>query len=501
MRMLRRVVVLLGVALVAGGPAAATALADVDLNLTKERADGGGPVAVGGVAAFRLTVRNAEATLATGVTVTDTFPAGLTPTDLPPDCTAAGQVVTCELEPGLGDFDEGIFILRARAEPTAAASVLVNEAVATADQADLDMSDNEAMLSVPIGPYSTLEATMAASPPSVVAGSSVTFTTTVRNEGPSAATGVRALTLLPAGLVYRAVTPTQGTCAGLACDLGAIPADGAARVEVVADVDVSVSGRRLSTVEATAASPSSSARAEAAVDVTPGAVTATGAGRPDLAVTVRPPARAREGVAATWALEVVNMGPGAASGVRVRGAATPAAVLAGARGAPGGCGARLPVTCDVGALAPGERRTIALRLRPRAAGGLAVTGSVAAAEGETTDANNLARATREVAAGRARLALRARASAARARPGERVVFFITVGNPSHVAARRLEVCARPPGARRTCWALAAMRPGGSRTYRVAATAPGPGRAATTATARAANAAPAAARAAVRVISP
>ncbi len=218
-------------------------------------------------------------------------------------------------------------------------------------------------------------------------------------------------------------------------------------------------------------------------------------------MTVRPPARAREGVTGTWALEVVNRGPGAASGVRVRGASTPAAVLVGARGAPGGCGARLPVTCDLGALAAGERRVVALRLRPRARGRLAVTGSVAAAEGETTDANNLRRATREVDAGRARLTLRARALTARLRPGERVAVLITVGNPSHVAARRLEVCARPPGARRTCWTLAAMRPGGSQTYRVAATAQGPGVAATTATARAANAAPAAARATVRVISP
>ena len=500
--MLRRVVVLLGVALVAGGPASASALADVNLNVVKERADGGGTVPVGGVADFRLTVDNVGGTtLATGVTVTDTFPPGLTPVDVPSGCAAAGQVVTCTVVPPLGQFDKPSFILRARAEAAVAASAVVNHAEATANEPDVNTADNEDSLEVPVGPYSVLAATMAASPGSVVAGSSVTFTATIRNEGPSPADGVRLVDLLEGGLLLRSATPTQGTCAGLACALGTIPAGGAARVEVVADADVSVSGRRVSRVEATATSPSSSARAEAAVDVTSRSVTATGAGRPDLAVTVRPPARAREGVTGTWALEVVNRGPGAASGVRVRGASTPAAVLVGARGAPGGCGARLPVTCDLGALAAGERRVVALRLRPRARGRLAVTGSVAAAEGETTDANNLRRATREVDAGRARLTLRARALTARLRPGERVPVLITVGNPSHVAARRLEVCARPPGARRTCWTLAAMRPGGSQTYRVAATAQGPGVAATTATARAANAAPAAARATVRVVSP
>ena len=498
--MLRRVVVLLGVALMAGGSASASALADVDLNLVKERADGGGTVPVGGVADFTLTVSNLlDGSVAHRVTVTDTFPAGLTPVDVQAPCAAVGQVVTCSLGAPLGDFDEPSFLVRARAEPAAAASVVVNRAEATADEADIDTDNNQDSLDLPVGPYSVLAATMAASPGSVVAGSSVTFTATIHNDGPSPADGVRLVDLLENGLLLRSVTPTQGACAALACDLGTIPAGGAARVEVVADADVSVSGRRVSRVEATATSPSSSAHAEAAVDVTSRSV--TGGGRPDLVVTVRPPARAREGVTGTWALEVVNRGPGAASGVRVRGASTPAAVLVGARGAPGGCGARLPVTCDLGALAAGERRVVALRLRPRARGRLAVTGSVAAAEGETTNANNLRRATREVDAGRARLTLRARALTARLRPGERVRVLITVGNPSHVAVRRLEVCARPPGARRTCWTLAAMRPGGSQTYRVAGTAQGPGVAATTATARAANAAPAAARATVRVVSP
>ena len=170
--MLRRVVVLLGVALMAGGSASASALANVDLNLVKERADGGGTVPVGGVADFRLTVDNAGGTtLATGVTVTDTFPPGLTPVDVPSGCAAVGQVVTCTVVPPLGQFDKPSFILRARAEAAVAASAVVNHAEATANEPDVDTADNEDSLEVPVGPYSVLAATMAASPGSVVAAS------------------------------------------------------------------------------------------------------------------------------------------------------------------------------------------------------------------------------------------------------------------------------------------------------------------------------------------
>ena len=194
-------------------------------------------------------MRNNGSPDATGVVVVDDFPVGLTPVEVPSDCTMAGQSVTCTVPEALNQFDPPFIILvRARAELAAAGRTLTNTATATA----VGGSTASAFLDVPIGPYSVLAATMAASPASVVAGSSVTFTATIRNAGPSPAEGVRLVDLLEGGLLLRSATPTQGTCAGLACDLGAIPADGAARVEVVADVDVSVSGRRLSTVEATA---------------------------------------------------------------------------------------------------------------------------------------------------------------------------------------------------------------------------------------------------------
>jgi large repetitive protein len=502
MRTLRRSLELLGIALAALGAASTSAGAAVDLGLTKERTGGAGPVAVGEEATFRLTVSNAGTTDATGVTVVDTLPAGLTPVGASSGCTTAGQVVTCALTLRLGQFDHPFFDVRARAEPVAAASVVSNEAVATANEPDANPSDNHASLGVTVGPYSALAVAASASPASVLAGAAVRLTAIVRNQGPSPAMGVRALVRLPPGLLFNTATPSQGVCAGPACDLGGLPAGGQATIEIVAGAHVFAVGRHVATVEATATGPSASGAADVAVDVTPVAAPAVPAALPpDLAVAVRPPRAVREGLAGTWRLEVVNRGPGPAAAVLLRGAASPSAELVGVRGGGARCGPVLPVTCSLGALAPGERRTVALGLRPRQPGRLIVTGSVAGAEAETTDANNLAGARRRAAAGRARLTLRVRPAAAPVGHGERVTFLVTVGNRSHVTARRLRVCGRPPGAPRICWALARLRPGGSRTYPVTATAPGSGRAAATATARAANSAPAAARAAVRVLSP
>jgi uncharacterized repeat protein (TIGR01451 family) len=456
----------------------------VDLRLTKSRTDGTGELAVGAVGVFRLTVRNAGPDGATGLVVTDTLPDGLAYVGGSSECAAAGQVVTCA-GGSLAAFDQLFFDLRVRAEPAAAERTLTNRAVATADQPDVAPDDNGASLDVSIGPYSALGATKTASAAAVSAGSSVAFTATVRNDGPSAASDVRLIDLLPAGLSLRSATPSQGACAALVCDLGGLPADETARVEIVADVDVSAAGRRVNAVEVTASSPSAPARAEAPFEIVPRAAPAPSGPRPaDLAVPVRPPARATEGAPGDWRLEVVNAGPGAASGVSLGAAARPGADLVGAREAQAGCTTRLPVSCELGSLAAGERRTVRLRLRPRAPGLLTLTGTVGAAQAEAAPADNVGSASVRVAQGRARVALRLTPRPAAVPPGGLVTFAIAVRNPGRIAARGLRVCGRLPGALTLsvapgarlasgdpCWSLPLLRPGAARTYRMAARAP------------------------------
>ena len=474
-------VVLLAVAAVAGGPWAASALGQVDLGLTMARTDGSGPVAVGGEAIFHLTVSNAGTDNVSDATVVDAFPAGLTPVaPFPPGCGVAGQVVSCDVPP-FSPFDHPTLDLRARAEVAVADKTLTNQAVVSSGQAD---DDSSASLSVTVGPWSALSVALAASPAGVPAGAPVAFTATVRNEGPSTVPGVRLAGVLPAGLSLRGATPSQGTCAGAACDLGPLAAGAQARVELAADTAASAGGRLVAAVEATPAGPGAPARAEAAVEVTPRPIeVAVGDGRPNLSVSVRPPRRVVQGAPGTWTLRVANTGSAVATGVRLRGAASPQADLLGARDTGARCGTRLPVTCELGTMLPGEVRNVALRIRPRSAGRLAVTAAAAGTRPEPSYTDNLRGASARAAPGRARVTLRATVSPRRVTAGAPVAVVLTVRNPGPVAATRLRVCLRPPGALegvrapgatlaggRACWTLASLRPGASRRYRLTGTA-------------------------------
>ncbi|MDQ3668516.1 MAG: PQQ-dependent sugar dehydrogenase [Acidobacteriota bacterium] len=70
----------------------------------------------------------------------------------------------------------------------------------------------------------------------VVVGSTLTYTITVTNGGPAAATGVVLTDTPPSGVVFNSVETSQGTCSGtssLTCDLGGITNGGSATVIIV----------------------------------------------------------------------------------------------------------------------------------------------------------------------------------------------------------------------------------------------------------------------------
>src|SRR5207302_4082967 len=82
-----------------------------------------------------------------------------------------------------------------------------------------------------------LAVTKTAFPNPVPLGTNLTYTVTVTNNGPSAATGVTLTDTLPAGVRFVSATPTQGTCAQasgtVTCDLGNLAFDVTARATIV----------------------------------------------------------------------------------------------------------------------------------------------------------------------------------------------------------------------------------------------------------------------------
>lgn len=100
---------------------------------------------------------------------------------------------------------------------------------------------------IPPGPPSSdLAITKSVTPSTVSVGARVTATVTVTNHGPDPATGVVVTSLAEPGASVVSVTPSQGTCANGACQLGTIPSGG--QVTITAVARVTIAGAQIDTV-------------------------------------------------------------------------------------------------------------------------------------------------------------------------------------------------------------------------------------------------------------
>ena len=157
---------------------------------------------------FTLTVTNAGPTAASGVQVTDRLPGGLTLVSATP------SQGTYTIDTGIWDIgalpDGGRVTLDLVATVTQA-GVLHNLATKTAQGEDDPVSLNNAAGVILNGQEADIQVRKTVDRTVPVVGEIVTYTVTVTNHGPSAATGVQVTDRLPAGLTFVDATPSQGT--------------------------------------------------------------------------------------------------------------------------------------------------------------------------------------------------------------------------------------------------------------------------------------------------
>ncbi len=177
-----------------------------DLAVTKAVSDS--TPNVGDTVTFTVTLIDGGPGTATGVQVTDLLPAGLTFVSATP---SQGTYAA-----GTGLWDVGTVAPGTPQTLVLAATVVspdprTNTAtVSHVDQFDPNLGDNTA--SVTETPQQAdLAVTKAVSDSTPNVGDIVTFTVTLTDNGPDAATNVQVADLLPAGLTFVSATPSQGT--------------------------------------------------------------------------------------------------------------------------------------------------------------------------------------------------------------------------------------------------------------------------------------------------
>jgi uncharacterized repeat protein (TIGR01451 family) len=195
----------------------------------------------GGTVPYAFTVTNSTPAAATGVTITDTLPAGLTFLASPDGCTSAdGVTVTCALGTLAAGGSVTVNVVTEAADPFPATAVDATGAVPNTARVtspatncpDLTSVGCDSTETVPVQPQlSVVKSSTAAQ---IVPGTPVPFSFTVTNPGPVVAPGVVITDVLPPGLTFVS-SPDGCTSADgvtVTCALGDV-APGSVTVSIV----------------------------------------------------------------------------------------------------------------------------------------------------------------------------------------------------------------------------------------------------------------------------
>ena len=466
-------------------------------------------VVAGGSMTYDLVVSNAGPDASTGSTITQTLPAGVVFDSADPGCTfAPPATVTCTA----GAIAAGATAtkhVRVRVPASLGAQALTSNASVAGAEADPAPSNQAASATTQVGPSADVSV-IQDGPTAVIAGGTLTFTLTVRNDGPSDATSVVVTDRLPAGVTLRSMMSALGSCteAGgvITCNLGTLPAGASTLLSFTVDVPASMAGTTISNDASASSSvpdpdPSNAASVRAtalqspAVDPPPApapadpgpTVTAPPvdppkvAGTADLAITKTAEGVARAGRELSYTITATNKGPATAEDVVVTDALAAGVEYKVARAGSGKCGYEDGrIRCKVGAISNGESVNVRVIVVPSKTGMLVNNAVLSGTTSDLDQSNNRAVAQNTVSPlPKTTLSLKKTASASRLRGGQRVTYTLKVRNTGKVAAVNVEACDRLPvgmaftstkGATlkgsRLCFGKASLAPGKTATFQV-----------------------------------
>jgi uncharacterized repeat protein (TIGR01451 family) len=183
-------------------------LVNAQADLAVAKADDPEPVIAGTPLTYTLTVTNYGPSDATAVVVTDTLPSDVTFGPATPSrggsCQRADSTVTCALGLLTDGSNNTVTIV---VTPTVSGTIS-NEAEVSASEPDDTPSNNTHAITTTVNPGADLSVTKSDWPDPVTAGTTLTYTLTVINHGPSDATDVAVTDTLPSGVTFGSATPS-----------------------------------------------------------------------------------------------------------------------------------------------------------------------------------------------------------------------------------------------------------------------------------------------------
>jgi len=262
--------------------------------------------------AYSLVVANNGPFPATGVVLTDNLPSNVvfaSASSSQGGCTGGGSTVTCALGSiNVKGSASVSIVVTARST-----GVATNTASVSGNPPDPNSGNNSASASTEISGGFDLSIGGTVTPENVSPGADQTYRFVVTNAGPDNAPGTQVALTVPDRATFVSVTPSQGSCVGtttVQCSLGTLGSGGPATVDLV--LRSSTSGELRVPATVTSNSPETNP-GNNAVTVTGSVVEAF-----DLRVTMASkPAKVGKGEWVTYTITATNLGPGAATGVKV----------------------------------------------------------------------------------------------------------------------------------------------------------------------------------------
>jgi len=306
------------------------------------------PVVAGQSMTYTIDVTNNGPSLAENVVVNNPLPPGVT-FNSSPDCSLVGATIICSLG-DIGATETISTTILVDVDP-ATTGLILSVASVLSDTPDPSPANNSNLAAANVVAVADLGIDKSGNATEIVAGTNLTYTLIINNDGPSDATGVEVLDTLPAGLNLISTSTSQGSGCNeavnpLVCNLGTLPASSNATITMLVSVAPGTLGVVQNQAEVDSNTPDNNPANDKATEDT------TIVAEADLAVSkIEMPDPVTAGENLTYNLVVTNTGPSAASSVVVTDSLPAGVQLVSATPSQGGpCTGSQVIRCVLGTL-------------------------------------------------------------------------------------------------------------------------------------------------------